>query len=348
MHKYFLIYIVWAVIALSSLNAGWVVVDGQPLLKENAPYLVPQEHFAKGQEAFYNGSWATAAEHMQILANTFPETSFGQDAFFYLAVSHYHLGELDLANSELNDYLNSQTNPIYFEEAIEYKFYIAEQYRAGQRRRLFGTKTLPKWASGKENALEIYDEVLGAMPNHELAVKALFYKGCLLWEQRDYQGSIDSFQALVRRFPKHELAPDSFLYMNKVYLEQSEKEFHNPDLMAFAELNLNRFEAAFPREERLEEARADLMRIKERYARGLYDTGQFYERVGQPRAAVIYYQKAYRDFSNTQIAVKCRARLHRLYPKALDLTDPAILEEFPETDAVLDLGNEPLQEGSAS
>ena len=98
------------------------------------------------------------------------------------------------------------------------------------------------------------------------------------------------------------MAPLAYLCINRVYVEQSLSEFQNPDLLALAQINYRKFARDFPKEERLAEAEADIHAIKEIYARGLYDTGQFYERVSKPKASVIYYLNAIKQFPDTHVA----------------------------------------------
>jgi outer membrane protein assembly factor BamD (BamD/ComL family) len=145
-----------------------------------------------------------------------------------------------------------------------------------------------------------------------LAAKALYSKGSLQWDEKQYRQSVDSFQMLIKRFPKHELAPESYVAISKIFVEQSGTEFQNPDILAFAQINLRKFKSDFPREERLGEVENDLLSIKEYFAKNLYDTGQFYERTDKPRAAAIYYQNAIQQFPETQIAQKCQSRLEKL------------------------------------
>ena len=57
------------------------------------------------------------------------------------------------------------------------------------------------------------------------------------------------------------------------------------------------------------EAENSVLEIKEVYAKGLYDTGQFYERIEEPRASLIYYQNAIRQFPETTVAKLCEQRL---------------------------------------
>ena len=282
-----------------------------------------QEHYRRGVEALNAQNWKESARRFNILVLNYPQTTFAQEAVFFLGISFYYLCEYDFANTAFTTYLKCQSNPIYFLEAIEYKYAIAEKFRCGARRRCFGTKRLPKWASGTDIALEIYDEVAIAMPHHEIAVNALFSKACLLWKQQQYRESVDVFRTLIRRFPKHELTPESYLLINQVYLEQSRTELQNPDILDFAQINVRKFQADFPNDEGVFQAEAYVLAIKEVYARGLFKTGDFYQRIRKPQAAVIYYQKAMVEFPETITADWCRRRLSSLCPEALVVPLPA-------------------------
>ncbi len=172
-------------------------------------------------------------------------------------------------------------------------------------------------------------------PSHELAVQSLYSKGWLLWEDRDFKGSVDAFQTVVRRFPKHELTPNSYLLINHVYLEQALFEFQNPDLLALAEINTQRFIRAFPKEERIADAEDSVRCVREVYAKGLYDIGIFYEKTDKPRAAILYYRNTISRFPDTGFARAARERLDCL------LTVP---ENFTSSEASVCL--EPPAEGS--
>src|SRR5262249_23135108 len=156
-------------------------------------------------------------------------------------VAYYNLAEYDLANEAFTSYLEGKSTPRLFEETIDFKYAIAEKFRQGARRHLFGTKRLPKWGPGQDYAIKIYDEIIAAVPSHEYAVQSLFSKALLHWNRNEYTNAVDCFQMIIRRFPKHEYAPESYLLINQVYLDQSQKEFQNPDILSFAEINLRRF-----------------------------------------------------------------------------------------------------------
>ena len=299
-------------LANSPLHAGYSYYNGKVINTDYLPCMSVQEHFEAGMQAIQNEQWDAAETQFTIVAENFPSTPYGQEASYFLGVAQYELEEYDFANESFSNYLKSRHNPRYFMEAIEYKFRIAECFKNGAKRRFFCTKQLPKWASGTSNALEIYDEVIAALPCHELAARALFAKGNLLWSMREFRDSVDAFQMITRRFPKNELAPESYILINRVYLDQCRYEFQNPDILALAKLNTRRFQQAFPREERLAEAELDVNEIEEVYAGGLYSTGRFYERTDKPLAAAIYYQNAINRFPDTHVADLCRSRVECL------------------------------------
>lgn len=300
-----------------NLDAAFVFKNGKLIDAEELPQYSAEQHFKLGMQALESGCWSDAASQFTIVSSHYPVTPFGQEANYHLGVAYYYMQEYDFANTAFSNYLKCHNDPRFFLETIEYKFCIAEQFRCGAKRRFFQTRKMPKWASGQSLALDIYDEVISAAPSTDLAAKALYSKGYVLWQARDYKAAIDSLQLLIRRFPKHELAADCYVLINKVYLDQSVQEFQNPDLLALAQINMRKFKRDFPKEPRLEESEVDVQSIKEIYAQGLYETGLFYERTKKLGASIIYYQKTIREFPDTYIAQRCIARLNCLDPSAI-------------------------------
>jgi len=296
----------------TQVEAAWTLKNGRLVDASEIATKPVQDHYQEGCQAMESKDWETAAREFKIVTTNFPHSSFASDSLYYLGVSYYHLEEFDFANDAFSDYLKSKSHPSFFQHAIEYKFFIAENFTYGAKRRLLGTRQLPKWASGRTMALKIYDEVIAALPCHQIAAKAMFSKGNLLWGMKNYRESVDSFQMLIRRFPKDELAPASYLLITKLYLDQSQNEFQNPDLLAFAQINVRRFKQDFPRDERLEEAEKIVLNIKEIYANGLYETAQFYERTHRIKASVIYYHNAINQFPETSVAQRCQDRLAQI------------------------------------
>jgi outer membrane protein assembly factor BamD (BamD/ComL family) len=309
MKKNLILLILFHGFLFSTLEAAFTIKDGWIANANEVATLTPEKHFHIGMAALEHKDWEEAALQFRIVSSNFPTLPLGQKALFYLGAAYYDLEEYDLSNDAFSRYLKCQNNPPFFEEAITYKFNIACQLKNGAKRRFFGTKRLPKLASGSGLALEIFDEVIAAVPCHDMAAISLYAKGELLKQQYHFDESIEVFQQIIRRFPKHTLAPQSYLAISAIYLSQSHFEEQNPDLLALSEVNLRRFQQDFPRDETVKLAERNVLLLKEVYAKALYETGQFYEKTDHPKASILYYQNAIKSFPNTNAASLSEKRL---------------------------------------
>lgn len=302
----------------SPVQAAYVFRNGKFVEQSKAATMSAEGHYNAGLNALQCQQWQKAANQFYIITCTFPNSTYAQDAYFHMGVAYFNLQEFDFSNEAFSAYLKLHGNPLFFQQVIEYKLAIANKFRSGAKKRFFGLKQLPKWAPGESMALEIYDEVIAAMPCHDLAAVALFEKGCLSLEYRNFSDSVESFQLLIRRFPKHELACESYLKIGTVYLIQSRIEFQNPDLLALAQINLRKFQLDFPRDERACQLEQDAQAMKEIYAQGLYDVGMVYERMRKPGASEFYYKSAINQFPDTVVAQLCEQRLGHLRKVCLE------------------------------
>lgn len=300
-------------------GTGYILRDGKILDARDAPSQTMQEHYGTGVEALKNRNWKEVIKQFRIVAANWPETTFGQDSSFYLALGYFNVNQAALAERQVAKYLALPGSLKYFEEAYTLKLAIADKYSRGTKKHLFGIDKLPTCISAKKDALRIYDEVITALPNHPIAAKAYLAKGDMLRRRKEYRESIDAYQQVIKKFPKDESAPIAFISIAKTYDIQSKREHQNPDILALAEVNAKRFEDLFPRDERLAVVQSKLRSMEEVYAQSLYETGRFYERIKQPQASVIYYSCALRRYPDTQIARECKERLTDLNEVACKL-----------------------------
>ncbi len=273
------------------------------------------DYYSNITKAALAKNWRDVIYYSKILNTQYPKSSFSQDVTFYLAEAYFQTNELIKANENFSKYLSEEFSPKFYEKAILYKFQIAKKFYEGAKKHLLGVKKLPKMLSGKEDALVIFDEVIKALPNDEICAESLFYKGKIQAASEDFKESIETFQSLIRKFPKHELAVESFLEIEKVYFTQADPKKQDPDLLDMAEVNLKKFREAFPKEERTMLAEKDLLQIKEKYAEGLFKIGEFYERTKKPEASIIYYKKIISSFPQTMKAALSQKRLDVLTKK---------------------------------
>lgn len=282
--------------------------DVLPLTVEEQKVSV-QEYYRFMQEAIDDKDWWAAIDFAELVFYHFPDSPYGKEIPYFIGMAYYNLNQHELANNALSEYLKNSTSPKHFEEALQAKFEIAEFFHEGGKKRLFGSHKLPAILSAHEDAIEIYDTVISSLPHHENAIRSLLHKAESQAYLEDFKESIESLQILIRRFPKHQLTPEAYLQINKVYLQQSKKEHLDPDLLDLAADNLRKFRSAFPRDSRIKDAEAIYSATQELFAKNLFETGEFFQRRKKENASMIYFSKIIKQYPNTETALKAQAKL---------------------------------------
>jgi len=282
-----------------------------------APYepLPIQEHYSRLITAFQKGHWNRVVYEGKFITATYPYSPFTPESHYYLATAFFELRNYDFANRHFSAYLKSDMSPKYFQESILKKFEIAKLFDGGERTALFGSKHLPKWVTNRELSIEIYNEVITSLPRSEMAAESLFRKGMLLANFSEFKESVESFETLIRRFPKNQFAPECFIGIAEVYLKQVQDEFPDPDLIHLADINLDQFKQSFPGEPRVADVEALLEDMSELFAKELFEVGDFYERTKKLNAAKIYFQTLITQYPSTTYAEKSDKRLARIQKK---------------------------------
>lgn len=300
----------------ASLEAAYVLRNGKLIDVKDLATLPVEDHYNLGVAALTKEDWNEAIHQFRIVTINFPATSWGKEAYYFLGVAYFQADDKDMANQNLSSYLQENAHPTYFEETFQYKLAIADAFKKGAKRHLFGYEKLPAWMPDKDLALSIYDEIIASLPNNDIAAKALLSKGDLLRRREEFRPSIDAYNQVIRKFPKSEFAATAYSLISRVYLQQAQIDVHNPDILPLAQINIKKFAQDFPRDEKIQKAEDMLHEMKEIFANALYDTGQFYERKKQPKASVLYYHTATIQFPDTKVAKSCKERLDALQPYA--------------------------------
>lgn len=274
-----------------------------------------QNHYSVALQAYKEKNWQQVVDHFSNILKHHGTTPFAHDAEYYLGVAYFHLGDFEMANEYFSDYLDKTTKLKFFEDALRWKFNIAEQYRAGVRFPLIRWKYIPRILPSNEEAIEIYDEVITALSNQDLVARALYGKGKVLARIKEFSESIDIFHQLIRRFPKHSLTPEAYLAISKNYFDQVKEECADPDLLQLAEINLQKFQGDFPGSSLVAEAEKHYQDMEELYADDLFRIGDFYERTKKPNAAKIYYRKILQKYPESPTALRVEKRLEKIEVK---------------------------------
>lgn len=312
-------------------STGLFADEKEPKVQRALRTKTAYDYYNEILNAYQNEQWKPLIISAKSLLASYSDSPFNAEAFYYKGVAYYNLEDYDLANDSFTKYLRNETTPKFFEDAIEYKFQIAEKFYQGARKHFLGLEKLPKLLPAKDEALEIYEEIITTLPRHDLTAKSLYKKGCLLSDFNDYKPSVEAFQILIRRFPKHYYAPEGFIGIQKVYLKQAQLEFPDPDVLELAEINLQKFKESFPGEPRIEEAKKMLVQMEDCFAGDLFETGNFYERTKKDEAASIYYTSIISKYPNSTFSHKAKKNLDKLNRKKMSQSKKASKKKVSKT-----------------
>ncbi len=285
--------------------------------------IAPQDSYDRALTAYQQKKWKEVVLHSkEVLDTDIAEGSpYASDLTFFAAVAYFHREDYDLSNAYFSAFLTKYATPKFFEEAVVYKYKIAEKFENGAKKHMFGSEKMPKWVAAWEEAYALYDEVINTLPRHEIAASALFRKGGMLWKEEKYKESVESYQTLIRRFPKHPLTPESYLLISEIYLEESQREFPDRDLLEQARINYKKFASEFPGEKRLAEGANKLRAMVDGYAKDLWESATFFERKSKMSAAFLYYQSIVQRYPESQYAeeaLKALDNIKKQHPQVLE------------------------------
>jgi outer membrane assembly lipoprotein YfiO len=329
MHRYLFVLFFFS----ASLSAAYTVKSGKLVNTNDVANMSVQEHYSAAVDAFQKENWKEVIRQSNIVIINFPETPFFQESLFYLGAGYFHSGEYDLANKHLSRYLKKQAALQHFRDAIQLKFQIAEKFKDGEKKHLVGLEVMPKWMPAFEEAMKIYDEVISALPNDDLAARALFGKASLQFADEEFTTTIETYQTLIRRFPKHPLSPEAYVQIAKVYLTECQEKYPDSDYLDLAEISLRKFRHDFPSDERVLIVEKMLADMQEVYATSFYEIGQFFERTKKANAAILYYSKIVKTYPNTKSAELSKKRLKVLRPP-LEHQEMSVVQEESTTTPV--------------
>lgn len=309
MKKLFFLFLLFS--SLTPLTA----LEENELIWDEGPSV--QEYHSALQQALAAEDWWKVIDYANLISYHFPTTPFAQEISYLMGEAYYKLDQLEFANDCFTNYLNHISSPKHFEQAIEYKFNIAAKFASGTKKRLFGSTKMPAWLPAQEDSIQIFDEVIAALPHSEFAIQSLLSKARVQAYLEDFKPGIETLDLLIRRFPKHELAAEAYLEKNRVYLLQCQAQSLDPDILDLADVNLRKFRLAFPREIRLAEAEKIYAEMQEIFAQNLFETGYFFEKTKKIPASIIYYNKVIAKYPKTEAANASREKLETLQPSSL-------------------------------
>ncbi len=293
-------------------------------------FATEEEDFTNLQAHYQHKNWNKIISNSTLMLKQYPESIFSKDVLFFTAVAYFHFDDPSVSNDYLTKFLEKDGNSRYFEEALKYKYFIAEKFENGYYGHLWGVQALPRLESMWQEAYLLYDEVIMTLPRSDVAAKALFRKSCMYLKDDKFDESIEGYSSLIRRFSNNPLAQESYVQIMKAYKQQIKVQYLDPKCYEFALLNKKRFELAYPSSPlkiEMEEAALDIIDL---YAEDIYKSALYFDKKQKIESAIMYLQSLVAKYPSSRYASLAVQKI-----AAYNLDNFKQLKQSPDTSVLI-------------
>lgn len=225
--------------------------------------------------------------------------------------SFYYCDEL------MDEYPSSQ----YFQAALQKQFDIASAYLSGYDRMFLFFRILDT----SDEGIEMMYRIQQRAPGSPLAEKALLKTADFYFEDKQFDLAADVYNTYVHNYPHSPQVPHAKLRAAFASLEQFRNVKYDATAIMDARAQLLDIEKQYPDLAAEENIPAFIEQIDSAFARKLWETAKYYERVHQPRGAIFEYRCLAERYPHSPEGVAARQRL-RQFPVALLNEPPPPLE----------------------
>ncbi|MBL9117793.1 MAG: outer membrane protein assembly factor BamD [Verrucomicrobiaceae bacterium] len=260
---------------------------------------------------------------LRSIAERYPFTKAAAEAAYEYASLLRQSGKLEDAFDAFQKFITDYRTSPRFDEAVQQQYEIAEEARGGKKQRSF---VIVPMKLGTEATVKMYRQIIANAPYGRFASMAQFSMGEVYQDKGDKSAAVAAYQLVVDNYPASKEASEAQFRIGAISNVAAKRTQDGENLNETRDA-LNSYMATNPQGERASEALALLSQVDENEAGRSLEIGKFYERIGKPKAAAIYYNEALR-FGSAESSQEARERLEVIsaeFPEAIAETkvDPS-------------------------
>ena len=235
---------------------------------------------------------------------------------YLLAQSNFRLGDWMEAYYEYEELVDLYPESDLFIPALEREYEIADGYLNGHKEKFLGLAIL-----GQETeAVEMLHRIQLRSPGSPLAEKCLLRTGNHYYASSEFDLAGDVYEYFVKNYPRSPEVPRVKLRQAFANYAQFRGLKFDATPIIDAREQLGAIVARYPKLAEEENIGPVIDRIDEAFARKLFQTGEFYIRTHEPKAAVYTWRYLIKAYPKSADAGNAKKKLSAMPAK--DLTDP--------------------------
>jgi len=337
-------------LANSSTLHEYELRDGKWVRRQSAPVLTPELQEAEGllQRQRYADAIDVLERSIDVDQEELSDTH--RYGLFLLAEAYYWQGNLTAARTFYEKLLDRYPGTDEALTAATRLYQIGTRWLDAARTSdsSSGPFRLLSWWRTKDrplldtdgHAIKVLEYIQEHDPGNPLADDAILAVANYQFRRGNYEQAAFYYDLLIQGYPKSEHLALAYLRAAEARLALYDGAEYNARPLEEARRLLQAAATQFPELEKDRPRIYEMLhRIEERQAERDFKVARFYERIGRPDAARVYYQLVIRDHPRTTWAQRARARLEEIGfqsqgarpPRLADLLDelaPSLAARF--------------------
>jgi outer membrane protein assembly factor BamD (BamD/ComL family) len=229
------------------------------------------------------GRHEKAEGELEAIVERFPLTKTAATAQFELGMVREAQGKPLKAFDEYQKLIETYRDSELFGEALRRQYELASLAMNGKASTFFGV--MPAKAQ-PSRVVELFDKVAANAPRSAYAPLSLYSIGVLERDAGRRAEAIASFQKILDEYPDDPKAKDAAL---EIIAIREGRRTRDDSQFRQRQLEMEKFRTDYANDPRSQDLGAKVAELEERDSAKKFETGQYYERKGNPKAAAIYY-----------------------------------------------------------
>lgn len=279
-------------------QSGWQNVSDLP----QGQYLMA---IARLKQQLASGKSDDVVAALEQLKADFPDLAGGDLDAFIEAEKIYAKHDLGKAGKRYKEFLDTWPDSPLQPAAMERYFSIGAAFLQGQKRTFLKVLRLPAFDDGVEIMRHIADKA----GNSPIALRALQVTAENQERRKQFIEAYHTWAEIASRWPTGPAGRDALLRMGTALHASYNGPQYDSSVLRAAQIYFEDYIQRYPQIAEELNLAETLNTITEQLAYKEYEVGLYYERVGKPQAAHLYYRKVLEQWPNTSVAQMAAERL---------------------------------------
>lgn len=270
--------------------------------------LINDETLDHVEQLISGGQYLAAKRQAVQWVKTHKKSAARDRGLYLLAQANFSYGDRIESFYEFDELLDLYPDSTLFNAALQRQYEIADAYLRGYKRRFLG---VPMFGA-EDEAVEMLYRLQQRSPGSPLAEKAMLRTGDYYYKTSDFDLAADVYAAFVKTYGRSPEVPRVRLRQAFSYYAQFRGLKFDATPIIDAREQLAGILVMYPKLAEEENLAPVIERIDETFARKIFQTGDFYRRTDEPKAAVYTWRYLIQVYPKSKEAVSAKRELAKM------------------------------------